>query len=271
MWVKVDDRFPDHKKVFAAGEHLGPYSTGRVIAIWLEAMCWTNNPDNATNGFLPTGVVRTFKHDRHPLKVADAMAMTVQYPDGEHTGLLKKVDGGYQVHDYAVHNDREKFKKTSAARAEAGRAGGVRSGEARRQAKAKQLLRETGSNAEASANPVPVTQLQSHKNTAPDGAESTAPVEKSPDDRRGLSVFERREIAKSWFDGLSPKEKHSKLCALVIAELEGGGLDPYAGEANHMDYLKTIASRAKYSPVTGEMLRRAVEAVFTARGLRVGA
>jgi hypothetical protein len=270
MWVKVDDRFPDHRKVFSAGAHLGPHSTGRVLAIWLEAMCWTNY--NKTDGFLPVETVRTFKHDRHPLKVAAAMVRECRRPDGTMgPGLWVEADGGFSVHDYGDHNDREKFSRTSAARAEAGRAGGVKSGEARRYAKAKQLLRADDSNAEASPNPVPVTQLQNHKSTAPVGAESTDPVEKSPDARRGLSVFDRREIAKSWFAGLSDGEQHSKLCALVTAELEGGGLDPDADDGDQMAHLKDIAARAKYAPVTGEKLRKALDSVLTARGLKVGA
>lgn len=113
--------------------------------------------------------------------------------------------------------------------------------------------------------------LETHKSTAPGGAESTDPVEKSPETRGGLSIFERREIAKSWFDALPPTEKHTKLCALVTGELEGGGLDPDADEGDQMEHLKTVASRSKFSPVNGEMLRKAIDAVFTARGLRVGA
>jgi hypothetical protein len=112
---------------------------------------------------------------------------------------------------------------------------------------------------------------QNHKSTAPNGAESTDPVEKSPDARRGLSVFDRREIAKSWFAGLSEGEQHSKLCALVTAELEGGGLDPDADDGDQMAHLKDVAARAKYAPVTGEKLRKALDSVLTARGLKVGA
>jgi hypothetical protein len=169
MWVKVDDRFPDHRKVFAAGAHLGPYSTGRVLAIWLEAMCWTNH--NGTDGMLPIDVVRTFKHDRAPLKVAQAMSSPVARLDGTMgPGLWVEVCGGYQVHDYDVHNDREKFEATSAARKTAGRHGGIKSGEARRQAKTKQVLQQNGSKAAstdvANTNPVPVpVQASSVKTT----------------------------------------------------------------------------------------------------------
>lgn len=178
MWVKVDDRFPDHRKVFAAGDALGPHSTGRVLAVWLEAMCWTNF--NGTDGELSIGVVRTFKHDRQPLKVAQAMALPVRRPDGSMgPGLFIAQEGGFRVHDYHELNDREKFEAKSAARAEAGRNGGRRSGESRREAKlkqtAKQLLQQTGSkpeaNGQANTNPVPVPTDQQVKEQ-PAGADA---------------------------------------------------------------------------------------------------
>jgi len=76
-------------------------------------------------------------------------------------GLFVSVDGGYRVHDYGVHNDREKFEQTSERRSAAGRVGGKKSGEARRQARLKQLLQQEISNClsneQANTNPVPVT------------------------------------------------------------------------------------------------------------------
>lgn len=223
MWVKVDDRFPEHEKVFAAGAHLGPSSTGRVLAIWLEAMCCTNY--HRTDGFLSVERVRAFRHDRQPMKVAAAMAQQVRRRDGTMgPGLLIEVDGGYEVHDYDVHNDRQKFEAISAARSAAGRAGGIRSAEAR-QAKSKQngkqLLQANGSKFEANGkqtgNPVsryPNTQVQEHR--AEDVAACAQPVENGPEpDHRLLSALvksEWRAMAKAGreFDDETDLSEHMK-------------------------------------------------------------
>jgi hypothetical protein len=206
MWVKVDDRFPDHRKVFSAGAVLGEHATGRVLAVWLEAMCWTNS--NGMDGFLPMGVVQTFKHDRQPLRVATAMAQSVRRPDGTMgPGLFVSVEGGYRVHDYGVHNDREKFEQTSERRSAAGRIGGKKSGEARRQAKLKQLLQQEpsncSSNEQANANPVPDPVPEERTppypprrgHVAVNGSEPRRrhPLDESPDYSQGPEESERAE------------------------------------------------------------------------------
>jgi hypothetical protein len=188
MWVKVDDRFPEHDKVFAAGAHLGPSSTGRVLAVWLEAMCWTNY--KGTSGLLRTEAVRAFRHDRQPLKVAAAMAQPVRRSDGTMgPGLLVEVEDGFMVHDYRDHNDRQKYEAISAARSAAGKAGGMRSVEAKRQAKlkqiGKQLLEANGVNGKQNSSkpstPFPGTrdlQVQEHRDE--DVAGCAEPVEIKP-------------------------------------------------------------------------------------------
>jgi hypothetical protein len=236
MWVKVDDRFPDHRKVFAAGANLGPHSTGRVLAIWLEAMCWTNF--NLTDGLLPLEVVRTFKHDRQPLKVAAAMALPVGRPDGTvGPGLLIEAAGGYRIHDYAEHNDREKFAKTSFARAEAGRRGGVRSGEARRQANAKQLLQQTAStpngNGTAKSNPVPVPV-----------PEDQVQEQRAEAARRNPQVVEK-----------SPEQQQKQLVAMALAEW--GSLE-YDGPGDFAEHLKWKAARA-HLPYDGGSIGVAID------------
>jgi hypothetical protein len=256
MWGKVDDRFTDHKKVFAAGEHLGPYATGRVIAIWVEALCWTNKPENATNGFIPIGVMRTFKHDRQPLKVAEAMSQTVPYADGSvHSGLFEKCDGGYQLHDYGVYNDREKFEQTSAARAEAGRRGGLKSGEARRQAKSKQttkqLLQANDSNDVANGKqnrtPFPDPEdLQVQEHRAEDVAECAQPVENDPE------------------------PDHKLLCALVRAEWRAMAKKgrEFEDETDLSEHMKGAAAQAHVA-YDGPSIAIAIRAVAGSNGRRL--
>lgn len=90
MWVKVDDGLPDHSKVLAAGRALGTRGAGRVLAIWLQGMCFANR--NLTDGFLPESLVRTWTlYDHRPLEVAGAMV---------DAGLLELAAGGFRFHNY---------------------------------------------------------------------------------------------------------------------------------------------------------------------------
>lgn len=96
MWIKVDDGFPEHRKVLAAGRHLGRAGAGRVIAIWTVGMCYSGRA--LLDGIIPADVVKTWKlYDKNPLQVADSMALLM--PDGN-PGLLIKIEGGYRFHDY---------------------------------------------------------------------------------------------------------------------------------------------------------------------------
>ncbi len=96
MWVKVDDAFPEHRKVNEAGRHLGAHGRGRVIAIWTVALCYCNR--NLTDGFVDEQTMRSWTlYDRKPMDVATVMAMPM--PNGDN-GLFVAVTGGFQFHDY---------------------------------------------------------------------------------------------------------------------------------------------------------------------------
>jgi hypothetical protein len=104
MWVKVDDKFSEHPKVVEAGRHLGTYGRGRVLAVWLAAMCYCNR--NYTDGFFDEATARTWTlYDKRPLDVALVMA------DAK---LLRRVEGGFKFHDYEDYQpsaDEVKAKK----------------------------------------------------------------------------------------------------------------------------------------------------------------
>lgn len=90
MWVKVDDVFPEHRKIVDAGRHLGRSGSGRVLAIWLAGLCYCNR--NLTDGFIPAAILRTWTlYDRRPLDVAEVMVIA---------RLFDRVEGGYAMHDY---------------------------------------------------------------------------------------------------------------------------------------------------------------------------
>jgi hypothetical protein len=127
MWVKVDDGFPEHHKVLTAGELLGTNGTGRVLATWLEALCYANR--HLTDGFISEAVARRFHCDKNPVEVMRVMThRTVR--------LMEKKDGGWQFHDYHQYQpskaqveekrqkerDRKRTVRSLSARTNSGRA-----------------------------------------------------------------------------------------------------------------------------------------------------
>lgn len=113
MWVRVDDELPTHHKVYIAGRQLGAHGTGRVLALWVESLCWTSK--HKKEGFLPRKVVEAFRHDRKPLQVAEAL---------EHAGIWEAVEGGWRIHDWAEYQfNADKRAELAQIRADAGRRG----------------------------------------------------------------------------------------------------------------------------------------------------
>ncbi len=107
MWVKVDDGFVEHMKVAAAAAHLGPSGFARVVAVWLEALCYSGR--NLTDGFVPTSIARRFITDRRPLDVLEVMAM-------DDVRLMKKVKDGFAFHDFEDYQPTAKSVKDKRAR-----------------------------------------------------------------------------------------------------------------------------------------------------------
>jgi hypothetical protein len=107
MWVKVDDSFVEHPKVIAAGRHLGVHGLGRVVAVWLEALCYTAR--NLTDGLVPGLVARKFISDRRPLDVLEVMAL----PD---VRLMTKEPAGFRFHDFTHYQPSAATIKDKRAR-----------------------------------------------------------------------------------------------------------------------------------------------------------
>lgn len=88
-WVKVDDGYTEHLKVFKAGELLGGrYGYARAVAVDLQGMCYANRAES--DGYLPRNVVKSF-HDPAAIVVADALVKAKRWV---------KADGGYVIHDF---------------------------------------------------------------------------------------------------------------------------------------------------------------------------
>lgn len=147
-WVRLDDQFPDHPKVVQAGP----------MAAWLYVCGLAYCARHLTDGFIPAPQVPRLVVGAAPGKLVARLL---------HAGLWEEVAGGFNVHDFLNYNpSREESlarrEETRAARVEAGRLGGIRSGQSRRskaEAKPKQFASFAGSKTEANAkqkrSPVP--------------------------------------------------------------------------------------------------------------------
>lgn len=122
-WVKIDDQFPYHRKVIAAGLE------GR--ALYITALCYTAH--QLTDGFIPESVMPV-------LEVLSGVANVKQTASKLlDVCLWDACENGYMIHDYLDYNPtKEEVIKTREARKDAGSYGGTRSAQAKRQAKLKQ-------------------------------------------------------------------------------------------------------------------------------------
>jgi hypothetical protein len=105
-WVKLDDQFPDHPKVVAAGPAAG----------WLYVCGLAYCSRYLTDGFIPKDQIRRLADVGSTQKHAEALVAV---------GLWERTEGGYLVHDYLEYNpSKERVLATRDARAVAGSYGG---------------------------------------------------------------------------------------------------------------------------------------------------
>lgn len=84
-WVKLDDRFPSHRKVALLSD--------RAFRLHVSAMCWC--AENLTDGHIG---------DRELALVANIRGIKATAKQLEDAGLWDRVDGGWVVHDYLEYN-----------------------------------------------------------------------------------------------------------------------------------------------------------------------
>jgi len=112
-WFKVDDHLGTHTKVVRAGNP--------AMGLWVRAGSWA--AQHLTDGHVPTHVV-TMLGTR-----AQAKAL-------EDAGLWLKVDDGWRFHDwFGYQPTAAEAEQVRELRREAGRKGGLKSGESRRKGK----------------------------------------------------------------------------------------------------------------------------------------
>lgn len=117
-WVRLDDTFPEHPKVLAAGGD----------AAWLHicAIAYCNR--NLTDGFVPTSALKRLSDARTPTRLAGALV---------DVNLWEECDGGWLIHDYHMYQPTRaevlaEQQVRHDAKVKAGQLGGLASGIARR-------------------------------------------------------------------------------------------------------------------------------------------
>lgn len=138
MWVKIDDRFAEHPKLMAAG--------ALAWGVWAEAMAYCNR--NLTDGFIPVAVAeafggrwrtrvdgrvwQAFVHCGDEMVAVDAEFVAAALADA---GLWHRVDGGYQIHDYADYQPTKAQVMVEREQRHAVASAGGRAAKAKRDAK----------------------------------------------------------------------------------------------------------------------------------------
>lgn len=147
-WLRVDDKIHDHPKVRRLGRDRLP-----AMGLWLVCGSWC--ADNLTDGFVPNEVVaRVDPKHRYATRLVEVDLWHRSHRQGE---------DGFVYHEWEQHQpSRSEVLQQRSARAEAGRRGGLKSGETRR---AKGAAREA--NDEASASRLLAKQNEANVNPDP--------------------------------------------------------------------------------------------------------
>lgn len=141
-WVKLDDQARHHRKLLAAGP-IGAW-------LWTCGLMYCNS-QKAKDGFIPEAAVPVL----YPIPGWRREAIRLVS-----VGLWERVEGGYKIHDYHEYQPSTDAETLGKKRAEAGRVGGQRSGEARRlkpfaSEATKQLASEATNPVPSRPDPVP--------------------------------------------------------------------------------------------------------------------
>lgn len=181
-WIKVEASVSRNPKFLKAGP----------AASWLWLCGLGYCQEGLTDGFIPFEAI-DFLGVKHAGRLAPYLVTA---------GLWELADGGWRVHDYLVHNKQASdVHRIQDARRAAGVDGGKRSGEARREANAKQCAE---ANAKHAANPSTSTATATATQTATATATSH-------------SITARRRLHAAWEGekGLYvPQGKHTDFVAI---------------------------------------------------------
>jgi hypothetical protein len=131
-WTKLDDGFPDHPKVAGLSD--------RAFRAFITGVSYSSR--FLTDGKIPKAIVPNIAKPATRAELCKAEL----WHDAD--------DGGVEIHDFLDYNPpRDEVEELRRKRSEAGRLGGLHSGEARRQPKAQASASRS---LEAKSNPSPV-------------------------------------------------------------------------------------------------------------------
>lgn len=151
-WFRVDDVLADHPKVIMAGN--------AAMGLWVRAGAWSMK--HLTDGFIPDAVLSVLG----TAKEADALVRV---------GLWTVSAGGYTFHAWDGRQPtKDEVEDRRSKRAEAGRKGGLKSGESRREAKG-EAFASPGVEANANPRPVPSQTDIAHPRQEPNEANAREP------------------------------------------------------------------------------------------------
>lgn len=270
MWVKIDDEFCESRKVFIAAGHLGGSgASGRVIALYLEGLCWANRKH--TDGVLLRDEVRAFRHDRRPLAVAAAL---------EAGGLWEPCDQGWRIHDYHDYQPTaEQRSALSEARSAAGRRGAAVTNQKRQLADRLPDLPTgktpaTGGNppGNSSGNPpcnVPAESGNGLGNLPGNGAANGSPRYPVPEDLdQNQDQDPRPPAGPRLVDARAPDANPAAVRMLAHEFLECA--EPHLSEADIKEHLKRRCAQLRIA-YDADVIRKALDNVQATRRRREGA
>jgi hypothetical protein len=152
-WVKLDDQFFRNAKVLRAGRD--------ARDLYLAGLCFCAG--SLTDGHIPRNALRMLGAEADigdPAAAADRLMLV---------GLWHATGDGFTVHDWRTYNpSAEQVRTTREHRAEAGRLGGVRSGESRRS-----HIDEANGKQNASGFASPVLEANAKQNRTPSPVRGT--------------------------------------------------------------------------------------------------
>ena len=153
VWFKVDDRLPINKKMAQVSI--------AAVGLWVEAGAWSSGAQ--TGGVIPKQLLRLL-HVEASQEQADELVKV---------GLWEDEGDQWRIHDFFEYNPtNQEVADLKASRSKAGRAGGLKSAEARRsktEANAKQKRSKPASkcSSKIQAVPVPVPYISTDVDISP--------------------------------------------------------------------------------------------------------
>lgn len=220
-WVKLDDGFIMHRKVMEI--------CNDGLALQIAGM--THCARNLTDGFISDKATKQLMALR---SVGDNALQELL-----EVGLWEVTEGGYLVHDYLDYNpSKEEAEQLRDERAEAGKIGGIRSGEvrrskaeAKREANALANPKQNGSKNEAVPVPVPVPVSSPVPNS------KSANADLSADGALPEIKTAKQLLTKALARLQEPKENHNNIIRSLIIKLYGQDKAPDWG------YVGTVAKQ----------------------------